>query len=118
MQPSTGTGATYRPPRAWKALGMLCCRDPSADFALAWVQANAAPLVLEESATAAMLSNRLDIGSPPFCENRHMPCGDCSRREQGSANAPLQRLPAPYSRFANAVACCIVRAKLVAASSG
>jgi hypothetical protein len=55
------------------AVGVLCCCDPSADFAFAPVQANAAPLVIENTTTAAMLSNRLDIGSPPFCENRHMP---------------------------------------------
>jgi hypothetical protein len=55
------------------AAGAFCCCDPSADFAFAPVHANAAPLVIEKTTTVAMLSNRLDIGSPPFCENRHMP---------------------------------------------
>lgn len=40
--------------------------DPSADFALLPAQANAAPLDIVNTMTVAMLSNRLDIGSPPF----------------------------------------------------
>jgi hypothetical protein len=51
----------------------LCCCDPSAVFAFAPVHANAAPLAIVNTTTAAMLSNRLDIGSPPFFDNRHMP---------------------------------------------
>jgi hypothetical protein len=54
-------------------VGTLCCCDPSADFAFAPAQANAAPLAIVNTTTAAMLSNRLDIGSPPFLKNRHMP---------------------------------------------
>jgi hypothetical protein len=47
--------------------------DPSADFAFAPEHANAAPLAITNTMAAAMLSNRLDIGSPPFCKDRHMP---------------------------------------------
>jgi len=40
--------------------------DPSADFAFAPAQANAAPLASEIAMAATIDSNRLDIGSPPF----------------------------------------------------
>lgn len=62
-----------QPPVAVLAVEAFCCCDPSADFAFAPVHANAAPLAIAKVTAAAMLSNRLDIGSPPFCENRHMP---------------------------------------------
>jgi len=56
-----------QPPLAWVAVETLCCCDPSADFAFAPVHANAALLAIVKTTAAAMLSNRLDIGSPPFC---------------------------------------------------
>jgi len=49
-----------------RLLETLCCCDPSADLALAPGHANAAPLAVAKTTAAAMLSNRLDIGSPPF----------------------------------------------------
>jgi hypothetical protein len=48
------------------AVETFCCCDPSVDFALAPGHANAAPLAIVNTTAAAMLSNRLDIGSPPF----------------------------------------------------
>jgi hypothetical protein len=65
--------AQLQVPFALEAVGTLCCCDPSADFAFAPVQASAAPLAIVKTTAVAMLSNRLDIGSPPFLNNRHMP---------------------------------------------
>jgi hypothetical protein len=45
--------------------------EPSADFIFAPVQAHAALLVTRNPMTATKLSNRLDIGSPPFCRTAH-----------------------------------------------
>jgi hypothetical protein len=45
--------------------------DPDTDFIPELEQANAALLVIANTMAATKVSNRLDIGSPPFCNPAH-----------------------------------------------
>ena len=47
--------------------------EPLADFAFAPGQAHAVLLATTNPMAATIPSNRLDIRSPPFCNDRHMP---------------------------------------------
>jgi len=64
--------------------------DPVTDFIPELEQANAALLVIAKAMAATKLSNRLDIGSPPFRKS-----GTCRAAKIADRRAPDKLVPRP-----------------------
>jgi hypothetical protein len=88
----TGIAGATKLRRPWSLYPPVRCDeetpdawDPSADFIFApAAHAVAAPLAIVNAMAATRLSNRLDIGSPPFCKS-----GTCRAWDDSKGRARL-----------------------------